>query len=75
MVKQMKSKDYKDALRAKSLVDLKKEENDLKDQLFKLRFKHATRHVDNPLEIKYIKRDIARVKTIIREKEMATDSK
>ena len=71
----MKAKDYRDTLREKSLIDLKKEENDLKDQLFKLRFKHATRHVDNPLEIKYIKHDIARVKTIIREKELATESK
>ena len=44
---------------------------ELKEQLFKLRFKHATSHVDNPHEITVIKRNIARVKTIIREKELA----
>ena len=67
----MKAKEYRDSLRAKSLEDLRKEEMELKEQLFKLRFKHATSHVDNPHEITVIKRNIARVKTIIREKEMA----
>lgn len=71
----MKAKDYREALREKSIIELKKEESELKEQLFKLRFKHATRHVDNPHEIEYIKRNIARVKTVIREKELALEQK
>ena len=39
--------------------------------MFKLRFKHATGTVENPMRLKFIKRDIARVKTIIKEKELA----
>lgn len=68
----MKAKEYRETLRSKSLEDLKKEEIELKEQLFKLRFKHATSHVENPHEIKYIKRNIARVKTVIKEKELAS---
>ena len=41
----------------------------LKKDLFYLRMQHATNQLDNPLKIKETKRDIARVKTVIREKE------
>lgn len=41
----------------------------LKKDLFYLRLQHATNQLDNPLKIADVKRDIARVKTIIREKE------
>jgi large subunit ribosomal protein L29 len=40
----------------------------LKKDLFYLRLQHATNQLDNPLKIADVKRDIARVKTIIREK-------
>ena len=43
---------------------------DLKKDLFMLRMQHATNQLDNPLKIKDVKRDIARVKTIIRENEI-----
>ena len=44
----------------------------LKKDLFFLRMQHATNQLDNPLKIAETKRDIARVKTIIREKELET---
>ena len=42
---------------------------DLKAELFNLRFQHAINQLDNPMRIKAVKKDIARIKTIIREKE------
>lgn len=42
----------------------------LKEELFNLRFQHATGQLDNPLKIKEIKRDYARVKTVLREREL-----
>ena len=42
----------------------------LKKDLFYLRLQHATNQLENPLKIADVKRDIARVKTIIREKEL-----
>ena len=44
---------------------------DLKKDLFNLRLQHATNQLDNPVKIAQVKRDIARVKTIIREQELA----
>ena len=41
----------------------------LKKDLFYLRMQHATNQLDNPLQIAAVKKDIARIKTIIREKE------
>ena len=43
---------------------------DLKGELFNLRFQHAVRQLPNPQRLKDVKRDIARVKTLIREKEL-----
>lgn len=67
----MKAKEYREKIRDMSLEELKNEEQELKAQLFRLRFKGATSPVDNPVQVRYIKRDIARVKTVIREKELA----
>ena len=44
---------------------------DLKAELFNLRFQHATGQLSNPIVIKSTKRDIARVKTILRERELS----
>ncbi|MCI6909501.1 MAG: 50S ribosomal protein L29 [Clostridiaceae bacterium] len=41
---------------------------DLKKDLFNLRFQNATKQIDNPLKIVEVRRDIARVQTILREK-------
>jgi len=43
---------------------------DLKAELFNLRFQHATNQLENPLKINQVKKDIARLKTILREKEL-----
>ena len=43
---------------------------DLKSELFNLRFQLATGQLDNPMRIKAVRKDIARVKTIIREREI-----
>lgn len=59
-------------LRGKSTAELNEELNALKEQLFKLRFQHATNQLDNPLQLKVVKRDIARVKTVLREQELAS---
>ncbi len=43
----------------------------LKTELFNLRFQHVTGQLENPIKMRDAKKDIARVKTIIREKELA----
>ena len=43
----------------------------LKEELFNLRFQHATGQLANPMQLKQVKRDIARVKTIMTEMEKA----
>ena len=51
--------------------ELDKKLVELKRDLFMLRMQHATNQLDNPLQIALVKKDIARVKTIIREKQLA----
>ena len=55
-------------LRNKSVEELTKKLDELKKDLFMLRMQHATNQLDNPMQIAAVKKDIARVKTIIREK-------
>jgi large subunit ribosomal protein L29 len=57
-------------VRDKSFDELNKELVALKEELFKLRFAHATNQLENPLKLKSVKRDIARVMTILREREL-----
>lgn len=45
--------------------------NELKSELFFLRFKHATNQLSNPNELVATRRDIARIKTVIRQRELA----
>ena len=49
---------------------LEKEIGELKQELFKLRFKLATNGLDNPMRIKEVKKDIARMKTVLRQREL-----
>ena len=56
-------------IRSLSVDELKSKLVDLKKDLFCLRMQHATNQRDNPLKLQMVKRDIARVKTLIREKE------
>ena len=64
----MKAKEIKD-VRALSVEKLEEKLQELKKDLFMLRMQHATNQLDNPMQIANVKKDIARVKTIIREKE------
>ena len=57
-------------LRSKSKEELQQELVALKDELFKLRFQHATNQLENPQRLGAVKRDIARVNTILREIEL-----
>jgi len=57
-------------LRDKNMNELTQELQELKSELFKLRFQYATNQLDNPMRLKYVKKDIARVKTVIREMEL-----
>ena len=53
-----------------SSPELEKELGELKSELFKLRFSLATNGLDNPLKVKEVRKDIARIKTILREREL-----
>ncbi|MCI6640050.1 MAG: 50S ribosomal protein L29 [Pygmaiobacter massiliensis] len=53
-----------------SQADLTKKLTELKEELFNLRFQHAINQLENPLRIKAVKRDIARVKTVLRGMEL-----
>ena len=61
----MKAKELKNL----SVEDLAKKLDELKKDLFMLRMQHATNQLDNPMRLNAVKKDIARIKTIIREKE------
>ena len=58
-------------MREMTEVELNAELNNMKKELFNLRFQHVTGQLENPVKLRETKRDIARVKTIIREKELA----
>ena len=60
----MKAKELKNL----SVEELAKKLDELKKDLFMLRMQHATNQLENPLQLNAVKKDIARVKTIIREK-------
>ena len=66
----MTSKELREKTPAQLNVDLK----ELKDSLFKLRFQHYINQLENPHKIVETKKDIARVLTILREKEMQSNS-
>ena len=56
-------------VRAMTVEQLNEKLDSLKKDLFFLRMQHATNQLDNPLQIAVVKKDIARIKTIIRENE------
>ncbi|MGE4484214.1 MAG: 50S ribosomal protein L29 [Oscillospiraceae bacterium] len=57
-------------VRKMSSEELESKLADLKKDLFMLRMQHATNQLDNPIKITEVKRDIARVKTIIRQQQL-----
>ena len=58
-------------MREMTEVELNSELAKMKKELFNLRFQHVTGQLENPVKMREVKREIARVKTIIREKELA----
>lgn len=62
-------------IREMSSEELEKELSELKSELFKLKFSLATNGLDNPMKIKAVKKDIARVNTILTEKRIAESKK
>mgnify|MGYP000111280837 CR=1 FL=1 len=65
----MKARDLSE-LRNGNPQDLKAKLNDLKGELFNLRFQLATGQLENPMRIREVKKSIAQIKTIIREEEL-----
>lgn len=60
-------------LREMSDEELMNKEEELKDKLFKLKFQHSLGQLENAMKLNQIKKDIARIKTIIREKQKGMD--
>lgn len=56
-----------DELKQLSLEDLKIQLEDANEELANLKFQHSTHQLDNPLRIRGVRRDIARIKTVIHE--------
>ena len=57
-------------IRELSDKELQEKLNDLKAELFNLRFQHAINQLENPMRMKEVKKDIARIKTVLRQLEM-----
>lgn len=64
----MKLKEYKEELKAKSLEELQSDLVAAKKELFNLRFQNATNQLENTSRIKDVRRNIARIQTIIAQK-------
>ena len=58
-------------MREMTVVELNAELKKQKNELFNLRFQHVTGQLENPVKMRELKKDIARVKTILREKDLA----
>ena len=61
-------------LRNKTTAELEAQLTSLKKDLFFLRMQHATNQLENPMKLQTVKKDIARVKTILRERELRTEA-
>jgi large subunit ribosomal protein L29 len=59
----------------RQMTDLERENElvKMKTELFNLRFQHVTGQLENPVKMREVRRDIARLKTVIREKELAAE--
>jgi large subunit ribosomal protein L29 len=66
MTKPLKPRD----IREMTMTEVTMKLSDLEEELFNLRFRNAMKQLDDPLRIRVIKRDVARLKSIIREHEL-----
>ncbi len=57
-------------IRELSAEELELKIKELKEELFQLRFQHAINQLDNPMRLKAVKKDIARIKTVLRQREL-----
>ena len=62
-------------IREMSSADLNKELGELKSELFKLKFSLASNGLDNPMKIKEVKKDIAKINTILTQRNIAENKK
>jgi large subunit ribosomal protein L29 len=67
----MKATDLRDL----SLDELKGKERDLTEEIFNLKFQHAIGQLENTMRVPQLKKDLARVKTVLRQKETTPDAK
>ena len=65
----MKTSSFLEELKAQSVADLQAQLVDAKKELFNLRFQNATNQLDNTARIKEVRKNIARIQTVITEKE------
>ncbi|WP_137597220.1 50S ribosomal protein L29 [Paucilactobacillus kaifaensis] len=65
----MKTKDFVQELNGLTTAEMLDREKNLKDQLFNLRFQLATGQLENTASLKQVRKDIARVKTVLRQQE------
>ncbi len=70
MMSEKKRKEFLADLRKKSIKELQELVDEMKMELLRLRFKKQVQGLENPMEIRKLKRNIARVLTVIREKEL-----
>ena len=63
-----------DSLRDMTTAELNQQVSQLKEELFNLRFQHATGQLDNPLRLREVRKNIARTKTVLREIEIQQSS-
>jgi large subunit ribosomal protein L29 len=61
-------------IRGLSVDELQERIRELKEEQFRLRFQRSTMQLENPKVLNHIRRDIARIKTILRERELAQES-
>ncbi len=69
----MKTSAYIEDLKSQTVVDLQSQLVDAKKELFNLRFQNATNQLDNTARIKEVRRNIARIQTVITEKARAAE--
>ncbi len=61
-------------IREMSVSELEARVADLKKELFNLRFQHAINQLDNPMRLKAVKKEIAVIKTVLRENELKAEA-
>ncbi len=57
-------------IRELTLEELKQREQDISEELFNLKFQRATAQLENKMRVRQVRRDLARIKTIIKEKQI-----